>query len=301
MSTIRGLLPVLQTPFADDGTIDAAVLRDEIAWVVDNGADGLVMGMVSEVLRLSSEERDQLARWICAAAAEHDRPAVVSVGAESVHTALRHARVAEDAGASAMMAIPPTTTVLSEQATLGYFDQLLAATSLPLVVQDASGYVGRPMSVHSQARMRNEFGDRVLFKPEAEPIGPSISALRDATAGKAAVFEGSGGLNLVDNFRRGIAGSMPGADLSWATARLWRALSDGDYPAAYRVHHALVPLITMQTSLDSFIAVEKYLLKRQGIFPNRLSRGPVSFEVDPETAAEIDRLLEMLREATGKD
>ncbi|MGH3425465.1 MAG: dihydrodipicolinate synthase family protein [Nocardioidaceae bacterium] len=300
MSTqIAGVLPVVQTPFTEDGEIDLGALEREIDWVLDNGADGVVMGMVSEVLRLASEERDALAERLCRAAASRGRTSVVSVGAESTHTALRHAKAAESAGATAMMAIPPVTTTLGDGAVLDYYEQILAATRIPLVVQDASGYVGRPMSVENQARMRNEFGSRVLFKPEAEPIGPSISALRDATAGTAAVFEGSGGLGLIDNFRRGIAGTMPGADLSWATARLWAALSGGDFDRAYRIHGRLVPLITLQTSLDSFVTVEKYLLHRQGILANTVCRGPAGYELDAETRAEIDRLLEMLRDACG--
>ncbi len=57
------------------------------------------MGMVSETLRLSSEERDQLATELCRAA--DGRGAVVtSVGAESLHTAVRYARAARDAGAT---------------------------------------------------------------------------------------------------------------------------------------------------------------------------------------------------------
>ena len=49
----------------EDETIDAATLEKEIHWLYDCGADGVVMAMVSEILRLSGEERRQLAELAC--------------------------------------------------------------------------------------------------------------------------------------------------------------------------------------------------------------------------------------------
>ena len=52
------------------------------------------------------------------------------------------------------------------------------------------------MSIAFQASLFAEYGQRVLFKLEASPLGPCISALRAATQGQAAIFEGSGGVLL---------------------------------------------------------------------------------------------------------
>jgi 4-hydroxy-tetrahydrodipicolinate synthase len=50
----------------------------------------------------------------------------------------------------------------------------------------------------------------------------------------------------------------------------------------------------MQTSLDCFLAVEKHLLVRQGIFKNTLVRGPVGFRLDDETKSEVDRQFDRM-------
>jgi 4-hydroxy-tetrahydrodipicolinate synthase len=50
----------------------------------------------------------------------------------------------------------------------------------------------------------------------------------------------------------------------------------------------------MQTSLDGFLAVEKHLLVRQGIFKNTLVRGPVSFRLDAETIREVERQFDRM-------
>ena len=56
-TSLHGVLPVFQTPYHDDESIDFETLEREIQWVYDRGADGIVMAMVSEVLRLSDVKR----------------------------------------------------------------------------------------------------------------------------------------------------------------------------------------------------------------------------------------------------
>lgn len=296
---LSGVLPVFQTPYRADESIDFEVLAREIEWLFEMGSDGIVMAMVSEVLRLSSEERDHLAKQACHLASGKGA-CVISVGAESSHVAERHARHAENCGATGLMAIPPVSIGVDESELSNYYRRLLEVVAIPIIVQDASGYVGRPMSIAFQARLLDEFGpDRVLFKPEASPIGPRLSALRDATNGRARVFEGTGGIALIDSFQRGVVGTMPGADLIAAIVPLWRALKAGDLAAAARIHEPLAALISMQTSLDGFLAVEKHLLIRQGIFHNEIVRGPRGFVLDEETRREVDRLFDRMMEAAG--
>ncbi|MCA9117778.1 MAG: dihydrodipicolinate synthase family protein, partial [Planctomycetaceae bacterium] len=188
----------------------------------------------------------------------------------------------------------PVATSLDESELLRYYERLLNAVRIPVIVQDASGYVGRPMSIELQARVLEEFGSRVLFKPEAVPIGPRLSALREATGGKAAVFEGSGGIALVDSYRRGIVGTMPGGEMPDAIMALWNALEAGDEDRVYRISQPVSALVAMQSGLDGFLAVEKHLLHRRGIFPNTVVRGPVGFRLDEETRQEVDRLFDQL-------
>lgn len=294
---LAGVLPVFQTPYLADESIDFETLGREIEWLFDQGSDGIVMAMVSEVLRLSDRERGQLAEEACNLASGKGA-VVISVGAESSHQAEAHARHAEASGATALMAIPPVSIAVAEGELLNYYWRLLEVVEIPVIVQDASGYVGRPMSIAFQAGLLDEFGpDRVLFKPEASPIGPRLSALRDATNGQARVFEGTGGIALVDSFQRGVCGTMPGADLITAIVPLWRALEAGDLSAAARIHEPLSALISLQTSLDAFLAVEKHLLCRQGIFRNEIVRGPRGFVLDEETRHEVDRLFDRISDA----
>ncbi|MTD58528.1 dihydrodipicolinate synthase family protein [Amycolatopsis pithecellobii] len=298
MTIPTGVLPVLATPFAEDGSIDEESLHRQIDFVIDNGAHGVVLGMVSEVLRLSEDERAQLTTLTCKAVARRVT-VTTSVGAESTHTAAGFARQAAAAGADAVMAIPPMGTACDDDQLFGYFSAIVDAVDVPVVVQDASGYLGRPLSIELQARLFGAFGDRVLFKPEAQPIGPRLSSLLAATDGAAKVYEGTGGLALVDSHRRGITGTMPGPDIVWALSRLWHALETGDQSTVDTLQGPMSALVSLQNSLDSFVAVQKHLLVRQGVIRQAIARGPVGYLLDEQTAREVDRLYDVLATAAG--
>lgn len=293
---LRGVLPVLHTPFTASGAIDSAVLHREIDWAFETGADGVVVAMVSEVLRLGYRGRKELAALVCQGVRNRGF-SVISVGSESTAEAVEFAQHAEDLGASAVMAIPPIATSLGSAASREYFAAIARSVSIPLVVQDASSYVGAAIDLNVYQDLLEEFGpERVFFKPEASPLGPNLSRLRDATGGEARVFEGSGGINLVDCYRRGIVGTMPGADLLDGITALWKALEAGDEDRIYELSFPICAMVALQLQggLDGFLAIEKYLLKKRGIFTSTAQRQPVGWQLDPETRAEVDRLYDRL-------
>lgn len=294
-----GVLPVLQTPFDDSGSIDETILRREIDWAFECGVDGVTVAMVSEILRLDLRERHELAALVCTAV-DGRGPVIISVGAESTKVAVALTEQAQDVGASAVMAIPPLSAQPASDELERYYDALVAATPLPVVVQDASSYVGRAMSIELQASLHSRHRGRVAFKPETQPLGPRLSALREATGGQVSVYDGSGGIALVDTFRRGIIGTMPSTDLCWAIVRIWGHLQAGNYEPALRLSLPLIALVSMQTSLDSYVAIEKYLLLQQKVFANTICRGPVDFHLDDQTALQLDAYFSLLKAASDE-
>ncbi len=296
---IQGVLPVLHTPLQPDETIDRDALQREIDWCYELGVDGVCGAMVSEVLRLTYEERLELTR-LMSEISDGRGVVIASVGAESTRQALAFAHQAEEVGCDAIMAIPPVTTALPESALWDYFSALAEQCPLPLIVQDASSYVGRELSIDFYRKLLDQFGpEKILFKPEAAPIGPNLSVLRDRTEGRARIFDGSGGVLLIDAYRRGISGTMPGVDLLDGIMGLWRALQAGDEDAMYRIYFPICAIVALQlqAGLDGFLAIEKYLLVKRGIFKTEQRCTPHAWSLDQETKAEVDRLFELLMQA----
>ena len=291
---LHGVLPVLHTPFDEHEEIDRAIVRKEVEWLHGLGVDGVTTGMVSEILKLSPTERMSLHDAIAESSISLGLITVFSAGAESTKQAIAYAKHAESIAADAVMVNPPLSTSLSEDDLYGYYVGILNETDIPLILQDASGYVGRPVSLDLQVKLLNEFGSRIYFKPEAVPIGPRLSHLLKATNGKARVLEGSGGGALIDTHQRGVVGTMPGADNAWALVALWKALEEGNTELADRISGPLVNIIALEFSLDAYLAIEKYFMKKQGIFINEIVRQPFGFRLDEKTKSRLDHLFDLL-------
>jgi len=296
---IAGVLPIAHTPFLADDTIDYASLKRQIDWAHQVGADGFGTGMVSELLRLTFDERLALTEKLGEFNAGRGL-FIAGVGAESTKQAIAYANAATKSGANAVMAIPPVATRLPVSAVRDYFIELAESIDLPVIVQDASGYVGQPIPIPVCVEILNRFGpDKILFKPESTPIGPNLSALRDASDGRAKIFEGSGGVCLVDSYRRGITGTMPGMEFLQGIVALWKALVNRDEQAIYRIYFPICALVSiqLQAGLDGFLAIEKYVMHKRGIFSTDRRRQPFAWSLDEETRREVDRLCTILDDA----
>lgn len=92
---------------------------------------------------------------------------------------------------------------------------------------------------------------------------------------------------------------MPAAELLDGIVALWNALEAGNEDRIYQLSPLICAIVALQIQggLDGFLRIEKYLLKKRGIFPNTLQIQPVARELDSETAAEVDRLFDRLQVA----
>jgi 4-hydroxy-tetrahydrodipicolinate synthase len=94
---------------------------------------------------------------------------------------------------------------------------------------------------------------------------------------------------------------MPGTDLLDGIVALWKALAAKDEDRTYQLSLPITALVALQVQggLDGFLAIEKYLLKKRGLFSNTAQRQPVGWQLDPETQAEVDRLFARLVQAVA--
>jgi len=300
MKQLAGVFNVISTPLDNADEIDQKTLKKEIDWLFKCGSNGAVLAMVSEVLRFSAAERRH--QWQLSLEYLSGRiPLVVSVGAESSAIAVALAKDAQKDGATAVMATPPSAFVATADEVKNYYQRIIEAVDITVIVQDASNYLGVPIELETYVDLIDKYGqERVQFKPEAKPVKERLARLNELSNNRARVFEGQGGIDLLDTHPLGVKGTMPGAEVPWAIVGLWDALERKDLVTAKAIHAPLAKLISFQTSLDAYVAVEKYLLFKQGIFSNTNQRGPVGFKLDQETKEKIDLAFNELVSAVGE-
>jgi len=284
----------------DRDQIDEVVFEAEINWLIESGVKGLVLAMVSEVMRFSAAERRN--QWqIVLRILDGRLPLIVSVGGESTAIAIQLAKVAESDGASALMATPPASFPATSSEIYSYYTAIIEAVQIPLIVQDASNYMGQPLELELYGKLLEKYGNtRVQFKPEAKPVKERMAALQEIAGGKAKVYEGQSGLDLLDTHPLGLVGTMPGAEICWAIVAIWDALEAKDLVRASAIHACVSKLVALQPTIDAYVAVEKYLLVKQGIFTSSRQRGPVSTVLSEQTKNEIYLIFNELVKVVGK-
>ncbi len=107
MPTFSGTIPALVTPFAADGQVNVAVLRNLVEYLLSKRVDGLYLcGSTGEGAFLSLDERKFIVETVSAHV--HGRvPLIVHVGAASVNDAVKLAQHAREHGAAGISSILP--------------------------------------------------------------------------------------------------------------------------------------------------------------------------------------------------
>lgn len=286
---IKGVLPVILMPYDHQFNIDEDDFKLQVDHMVNVGCDGFVIGQVSELLRLTASERFRLAE-LCVEAAAGRCLTVMSTGGESIKSAIEFSTHAEKMGIDALLVMHPSIMALGDEEMFNYFSTVVKSVNIPVIVHHAKSLAKRPLSIEVQARLLHEFGEeRVMFKPESSPTPPRVSQLRDATQGKARIFEGDGGMMLLDCYKRGLKGTIPATETAEIMVLFWKLLSSGQEEKAKLIAHPLSYLMCqMMNSIDCYASIAKHFLKKRGLIKNTYVRLPNDYTVDPETMREAE-------------
>lgn len=282
----RGLIPVLATPFAANGDLDADGLRRLVEFQQWCGVDGVaVFGFASEGFTLTAAERDTILRVTDKELAP-DAPLVAGVNATATRPAVEQALACADAGASALMVIPPYQVKPSAAQIVDFYGSVAAESGLPVMVQDAPGSTGVTMPVDLITELSTLDGVTAV-KIEPQPTVPKIGAVVDATGPDFLVLGGQNALFALDEYERGAVGTMPACEFADALAAVLR---DADRAGFDR----LLPLIRFGLQPGLAWSVHKHVLVRRGVLDSPAVRSPAR-DADPGTLAALDRILADLR------
>jgi 2-keto-3-deoxy-L-arabinonate dehydratase len=291
---LGGVIPILVTPFATDGSIDLDQLERELDFLISAGISWVGFGFGSEVPRL---DPDELTATIAHAVA-HVGGAMGIIGnaemtsARSGTTAVR--RVAET-GAAIAMVRPSLLAGVGGDALFDTFAEVATKGGLPIIVQDAPQNTGVLLPAPILARMLVEIPGVTAVKVEPPGPAPKISAVMQALDGRpGTIIGGVGGVDFVHERQRGAAGTMPGPAHPEVFALAAAQLDRGERAAAFRTHSRLLPLITLcSRDMDTFLFVQKHVLRRRGVLDEPVLRAP-HLPLEPGLADEVDALLEDL-------
>ena len=293
-SPFRGVFTIPCTPFTESGALDEASLQREIEFCMACGAHGIVAPVnASEFTSLSDQERQRIVELVGRITAGRI-PFVAGVSGVSAEVAAMFARQAADAGADAVIAMPPYVRKASSAEILGYYEAVSDAASLPIFIQNFVAPIGTPLTAAFMARALREVEHVQYVKEETAQAPHVISELiREAGPALRGVMGGMAGRYLLNEYDRGVCGTMPACEITDVHVQLWDALEASDCARARSIYLRMLPLLNMEHMYGA--SVYKEVLRRRGVIRNATLRGGVG-PLDEVDRRELTMILDEMRD-----
>lgn len=293
---LEGIIPILATPFHDNGSIDLPGQLRVVDHLLEQGAHGLAaFGNAGEGYTLLADEKRQLLEAIVKHA-DGRAPIVVGVGATGADQAAAAAKEAADLGADALMVLPPYYLKPDVDGLLFFFEKVTSTAKIHVMVQDAPLLSGVPMPPALLARLGREIEYIHSVKVEQPPTAPKVSSVIEAAGDALLVLGGLNGQFMIEEMQRGARGQMPAADMTALYVAVWNHLEAGDLEAAWGVFTKMLPLVRFELQPGLGVSAVKHNLVARGVISSAAVRNPTK-SLDAAGLRELELLRRLVLES----
>jgi 1-pyrroline-4-hydroxy-2-carboxylate deaminase len=260
----EGVVPAVLTPFDDDGAVDAAALARNVEWLLENGATGLVgTGTMGEAQSLSGAERRLVIETLVEASG--GRVTVTAgVSSETPGRSIALAADAAEAGAGALMLLPPFGYEGDAREIETFYRTVAEATDLPIMAYNNPKASGTDMPPALIARLSEI--DSVVAIKECSGDARRLAELLNATDGLEVLVGGDDW--ALEGFCAGATGWISGVVnvAPRECVELFRLCGEGRLEEAREVYGQLLPLarLDMHPKLVQFFKAGMDLVGREG-------------------------------------
>ena len=258
-SPMRGIWPILFAFFDSRGRLDRDAMRRQVHAALGWGAPGVaVLGVATEVGKLSVDERRDVIRWAAEDLAGR-APLAVTIAGETVDAQRSLADYAVSQGAAQLILQPPpaaATGALDAAGCEAFFSEVIAGQPVPVGIQNAPEYLGFGLAPEAIVRLAERHPEFRILKGEASSV--IIERTISKLGGRLAVLNGRGGLELLENLEAGCSGMIVAPDNADLQHEIYEALRAGRPDEARERYERLLPAIVFaMQSLDTLICYGK--------------------------------------------
>lgn len=255
--------------FGQAGEVLRAPFSVQIEAAVAAGASGVaVLGLGTEVAKLSRAEQRQIVAWVVADL-RNRVPLAVTIADGNVADMIDSARFAEGAGAAWLILQPPRPPISGAQL-VDYFGAVAGAVDCPVAIQNAPEFLGVGLTAAEIAALHAAHPNVSVIKAECSAV--AAATLIETLGPGVAIFNGRAGLELTDNYRAGVAGMIPGIETVDLQVAVENAMRRGDEAAAETLYRRMLPAVTfIMQGLGQFVLYGKLIAAfRLGLTPSTL-------------------------------
>jgi len=275
---LRGLYPILETPFTPDDKLDTAALAAEVAFINRGRVAGMIWPVfASSWSSLSDAERIEGAETILAAGKGGKSAMAIAVQSTAwdTPTSVRYAKHAAAHGADAIVSMPPNNGWnVGDEAIFNYYKTIGEATDLPLIVQTRGS-----MSIDLMVRMFEQIPTMKATKDEVGNPLERVTELMQRTGNKLAIWAAGGGTGnlLLEELPLGFVGLCPTPQVADLLQQVMELYWAGKKREAFDMFGRVQALATIPGAIE-------YLMVARGVFPEGAKSRPQPMEPEARQA-----------------
>lgn len=266
---LKGMGVALITPFKEDESVDYEALGRLVDYLLQNGADYLVvLGTTAETPTLTEEEKKKIIELVVTKV-RHRIPIVLGVGGNCTKSVVDKLKNDNFEGIDAILSVVPYYNKPSQEGIYQHYKAIVQATELPVILYNVPGRTGVNMTAETTLRLAREFKNIIAVK---EASG-NITQMDDIIKNKPKdfnVISGDDGITfpLITLGAIGVI-SVIGNAFPREFSRMVRLALAGDYDSARTIHHRFTELFSL-LFVDGNPAGVKSMLSMMGFVENRL-------------------------------
>ena len=266
---LKGMGVALITPFKEDESVDYEALGRLVDYLLQNGADYLVvLGTTAETPTLTEEEKKKIIELVVTKV-RHRIPIVLGVGGNCTKSVVDKLKNDNFEGIDAVLSVVPYYNKPSQEGIYQHYKAIAQATDLPVILYNVPGRTGVNMTAETTLRLAREFKNIIAVK---EASG-NITQMDDIIKNKPKdfnVISGDDGITfpLITLGAIGVI-SVIGNAFPREFSRMVRLALAGDYESARTIHHRFTEFFSL-LFIDGNPAGVKSMLRMMGFVENRL-------------------------------
>ena len=322
---LQGVYPILVTPFHNDTkeSLDLESFRRSLTFMIHSGScrGVTITGVLGESNRMTDSEREQLLRVAKATIQEetstsnkhqddkqHDFHLCVGTSFSGTAATVALSEMAQELGADSVMVTPskdgPSQPADNDIVELYARISEACGPNVGIVLQDHPSSTGVFMSLELMARIVAEIPSVICIKLESLPTVNRLSGLKKAAAAhcnhnhhnildnNCSILTGLGALYAGYDLEQGMtSGFMTG----FAFPEILKAMLDAahveDYPRVHELYQQFLPLIVLEQSPGSGLAIRKEIYKLRGLIDCAHVRHPGK-NISPTLVTTLHKQLE---------
>jgi len=289
----QGVIPAIMTPFGEDLSVNAELLRHEVDALMTAGCAGIVaLGSLGEGGSLSYDEKKVVLR-LCHEALDDRGPLVAGIAAMTTAEAVRLAELGAETGCAGLMVLPPYVYQGDWRETRAHFEAVIGATDLPCMLYNNPVAYGTDV-VPEQVRILADACPNLVAIKESSTDVRRITAIRSLLGDRLKLLVGVDDL-ILEGVQAGAEGWIAGlADaLPAESVRLFDLARAGRLDEARALYDWFLPLLRLDT-VPKFVQLIKLVQAQTGLGsePVRPPRLPLVGEEREAALAVITKALD---------